>query len=110
MSAVELACAFTNPNKVSTQVICSAGSRIDSRHWALVVKQKRFVTHEKLGGAKFFEVRTTGGHELDCAIDFFGEREVFGVYRVVGKTAVPFVHRAKIGESTLGESANQIQS
>ena len=63
----------------------------------------------KLGGAKCVEICPAGCHELDGTVDFFGQRFVPCIGRVIGESAIPLVHRTKVCKTTLGECANQVQ-
>ena len=59
--------------------------------------------------AQRLEVDAGGTHELDRAVDVFGQRLVARVGRIRHETLVPPVHLTQIRVSALRESADQVQ-
>ena len=109
MTVIDLAGSLAHPYKVSAGEIRGAGSRVDSGHRSLVVKQQTLVRGVKLGRAQLLKVSAAGRHESNRAVDFSGQLHVTLVGWVVGETLVPLVNRAQVGEATLGESTDEIQ-
>ena len=110
---VELAGALTDPQHVRRAVVPLAAERIDARERLFVAEQQRFVAGVEVDRVEIGMAvgrHAAGLHELQCAIDAEGHLVVAlagGARR--DEVAVPRMHPREVGETTLGEGAQQVE-
>ena len=109
--AVELAGAVADPQHVRRAIVVIVGQAVAAYEGFFVIQQQRFVGSEETGFAQLRRaVHAAGAHEREGFIDAVGEVAVLlGQRRVGDEIQVPLVHLVQVGETALGESAQQVQ-
>ena len=109
VSALLLARALPRPQEVSGRIVGLARARIDASHRGLILQEQGLVRRKQVHVAQRLEVDAGGTHELDRAVDVFGQRLVARVGRVRHETLVPAVHLTQIRVAALREGTDQVQ-
>ena len=111
--AVEVACAFTDPQHVRRAVVPTAGQGVLPRERFFVAEQQRLVARVDVDLAEVvvvLDLDPAGAHELEGTVDVVGELLVapsLGARR--HELLGPRVHPGEIGETALGERPYQVQ-
>ncbi len=112
MRAVQLAGAVTDPEHMGGTVVPAAAEAVLAHERLFVIEQQGLVSGEKTGLAQLgCVVHAAGPHELQGLIDSCAQLVVFlGHLRISDEVEVPLVDLVQIGETALGEGAQQVQA
>ncbi|MOA10002.1 hypothetical protein D3C78_1298710 [compost metagenome] len=112
MCAIELAGAVADPQHVRRAVVVVAGQAVLAHEGFFVVQQQCLVGGEKAGFAQLRgAVQAAGAHEGQGLVDAVGQLVVFvGQRRIGDEVQVPLVHLVQVGETALGEGAQQVEA
>ncbi len=111
--AVELASALADPQHVRRAVVPAAAQRVLTGERLLVAEQQRLVTGVEVDLVQVvvvLGVDTAGPHEPQGSVDLGGELVVGAALGArCDELLRPGVDPAEVGETTLGEGAQQVQ-
>ncbi|MNQ85886.1 hypothetical protein D3C85_1010620 [compost metagenome] len=111
MGAVQLAGTVADPEHVRRAVVPTAGEAVAAHEGFFVVQQQGFMGGEEAGFAQLRRaVQAAGTHERQGLVDATRQLAVlFGQCRVGDEVEVPLMHLVHIGETALGEGAQQVE-
>ncbi|MCY1345957.1 hypothetical protein D9M69_320290 [compost metagenome] len=112
VGAIQLAGAVADPEHVGGAVVPATGEAVATHECLFVVQQQRLVGGEEAGFAQLrCAVQAAGAHEGQRLVDAVGQLAVLlGQCRVGDEVQVPLMHLVHVGETALGEGAQQVEA